>query len=81
MFVNLPYITLYVFAGDVCLIFYGIDNALLAFVVIMSSSHNIVTSLCCCSVDHFIPIVVILKYDCKPTLKDVVDTCKPSANF
>jgi hypothetical protein len=76
-------ILLCVFTGATCLVLYGTESALLAFEVIMPFSHNIVASLCCCSVDHFILIVVILRYDCKPTLnaiikkKFVVGICKP----
>jgi uncharacterized membrane protein len=46
-----------VFVGAVCLGIYGIEKAHLVSAVIMSFSHNISTSLCCCNVDHFIPIV------------------------
>jgi hypothetical protein len=38
------------------------------------SSHNIIASLCCCSVDYFILIIAILMYDCKPTLNIIVTT-------
>ncbi len=72
-----------VFASTACLILYGIDSALFAFVVVIPSSHNIVASLCCCNVDHFILAIAILRYDCKPTLNIVIITlsmvgiCKP----
>jgi hypothetical protein len=76
-------ILLCVFIGVTCLVLCGIDNALLAFIVVMPFSHNIATSLCCYNVDHFILVVAILKYDCKPTLntilkkRKVVSTYKP----
>ncbi len=72
-----------VFAGAACLVLYGIKSAILAFVVVTPSSHNIVTSLCYCSVDHFILAITILRYDCKPALDTIVrklsmvGTCKP----
>jgi hypothetical protein len=56
-------ILLYIFAGVTCLVLCGTKSALLAFVVVMPSSHNIVTSLCYCSVDYFIPVVIIMRYD------------------
>ncbi len=61
-------------------------SALLASIVVMFSSHNISTSLCCCSVDHFIHVVIILRYDCTPVLNIVrklsmVGICKPRTNF
>jgi hypothetical protein len=62
---------------------YGIDNLLLASIVIIPSSHNIVASLCCCSIDHFILAIAILKYDYKPALNTIirklsmVGICKP----
>jgi hypothetical protein len=62
---------------------FGIENAVLAFAIVMHFSHIIIASLCCCSVDHFIPEVAILRYDYKPTLNRivgklyVVGTCKP----
>jgi hypothetical protein len=43
------------------LLFCGIESALLASVVVMFSSHNIVASLCYYNVDCFIPIVTILR--------------------
>ncbi len=65
---------------------YGTKSALFAFIVVMPSSHNIATSLCCCGVNLFILVVVILRYDYKPALNMVVKklfvvgTCKPWAN-
>jgi len=76
-------VLLCVFVGVACLVLYGTDNAFLVFAVIILFSHNIITSLCCCSVDHFILAVVILKYDYKPDQNIVVrklsmvGTCKP----
>jgi hypothetical protein len=76
-----------VFASATYLVFYGTNNALLAFVVVIPSSHNIVASLCYCSVDRFNHVVVILRYDYKPVLNTivkklfVVGTYKPWANF
>jgi hypothetical protein len=54
MFVSLPYITL---CCHYCCLFelYGIESALLAFAIIMFFSRNIVASLHCCNVNHFIP--------------------------
>jgi hypothetical protein len=80
-------VLLYVFASATCFVFYGIESALLVFLVIMFFSHNIVTFLCCCNVDCFILEVVILRYDSKPTLKTIgkklsmVGTYRPWANF
>jgi hypothetical protein len=54
------------------LVFYGIDNALLVSTIVISSSHNIVASLCCSNVDHFILVVAILKYDYKLVLNTIV---------
>ncbi len=73
----------YVFDGIIYLGFYGTERALLVSAVVMFFSHNIFASFCCCSVDHFIPIVAILRYDCKLALNTivrklyVVGTCKP----
>jgi hypothetical protein len=61
-----------VFVGATYLVLCGIDNALLAYVVVIPSSHNIVASLCCCNVDYFILVVAILKYDCKPVVNTIV---------
>jgi hypothetical protein len=47
-------------------------KTLLAPIVIMSFSHNIAASLCCCSVDHFIPPIVILRYDYELALNIIV---------
>jgi len=65
------------------LILCGTDSAFLASVVVIPSSHNIATSLCYCSVDHFILAIKIVRYDCKPVLNTIVKkflmvgTCKP----
>jgi len=75
-------VLLCVFDGIACLIFCGTYNTLFASTIVIPFSHNIAASLCCCNVDHFIPIVVILKYDCKHALNIVVrklyviGTCK-----
>jgi hypothetical protein len=71
MFVNCLYITLCV-ASVIYLVLYGTKSALLAFVVIMSSSHNITTSLCCYGVNHFILVVTILKYDRKFIINTII---------
>jgi len=65
---------LYFFVGVICLILCGTENALLASVIVMPSSHNIAASLCCCSVDYFIPAITIIRYEYKPTLNIVVTT-------
>jgi hypothetical protein len=76
-----------VFFGAACLVLYGTNNTLLISAVVIPSSHNIATSSCCCNVDHFIPAVIIIRYDYKPTLNIVVrklsmvGTCKPLAKF
>jgi hypothetical protein len=76
-------VLLCVFVGNVYLVLCGTESAFLTSAVVMPCSHNIAASLCCCSVDHFIPIVAILGYDCKPVLNTtirklyVVGTCKP----
>ncbi len=44
-------VLLYVFGSGACLIYFGIESTLLAFAVVMPSSHNIATSLCCCNVE------------------------------
>jgi hypothetical protein len=86
MFVNLPYIIL-IFIGVTYFVLCGIKSALLVSTIVMPSSHNIVVSLCCCSVNCFVFVFTILKYDCKPALNlivknlSVVGTCKPWANF
>ncbi len=79
-------VLLYVFSGVACLVICGTKNAFLASIIIISSSHNIIASLCCCSVnhvDHFIAAIAIMSYDYKLTLNTivkklfVVSTCKP----
>jgi hypothetical protein len=73
---------LYVFTNGVCLVFCGTDSALLVFVVVMPSSHNIATSLCYI-VGHFILAIVIIRYDYKLIVNTVVrtlfvvGTCRP----
>ncbi len=75
-----------VFVNVACLVLCGTKSVFLAFVVVMPSSHNITTSLCC-SVDCFIPTITFLKYDCKLALnivvrkKKLVNNCKPWTNF
>ncbi len=62
---------------------FSTKSALLDSIVVMPSSHNIATSLCCYSVEIFIPIVIIIRYDYKFILDivvkklSVVSTCKP----
>jgi hypothetical protein len=76
-----------VFGATTCLTFCGTKSAFFASAILIHSSHNIAASLCCCNVDCFIPIVVILRYDYKPTLNTIVrklsmvGTCKPWNNF
>jgi hypothetical protein len=76
-----------VFAHVACLVLCGIESAFLAFVLIMPFPHNIATSLCCYNDYHFILVVIIMKYNCKPILNIivkklfVVGTCKPWASF
>jgi hypothetical protein len=76
-----------VFVSIAYLIHYGIDNAFLTFVVVIPSSHNIIASLCCSNVNHFIPAIAILRYDYKHVLNTIVKklfvvaTCKPWTNF
>ncbi len=71
-----------VFGGIACFVFCT-KSALLASVVVIPSSHNITTSLCCCSVDRFILVVATLRYECKLAINTivkklfVVDICKP----
>jgi len=73
----------YVFGGVACLVLCGTEGALLASIVVILSSHNIATSLCYYSVDHFIYVVTILRYGYKLALNIVVkklsmvNTCKP----
>ncbi len=47
------HVLLCVFASTAYLIFYGTDNAFLVSIITIFFSHNIATSLCCCSVDYF----------------------------
>jgi hypothetical protein len=54
------------------LILCGTISALLTSIVVIFFSHNVATSLCYCSVDHFIHAVAILKYDCKPVLNTII---------
>jgi hypothetical protein len=74
-YLSLFLVLLYVFGGSVCLVFYGIESALLALTTIIPCLHNIVISLCCCNVDRFIPIITILRYDYKPILNTIVKNC------
>jgi len=80
-------VLLYVFTSATYFVFCGTQSALLASVVIMSSSHNIVASLCYCIVNYFILAIVIMRYDYKLALNIVVKklfvigTYKPWANF
>jgi hypothetical protein len=82
MFVSLPCIIL-CFVGATCLVLYGTESALLASIVVMPFSHNLVASLCCCSVNRFISTEAMLKYYYKPVLNTIVQkismvgTCKP----
>ncbi len=77
--VNLPYITL-------CFWYYYLLSILWYWKCI-PSSHNIVTSLCYSSVECFIFAIIILRYDCKPTLNTIVKklfmggTCTTWTNF
>ncbi len=76
-------VLLCVFANVAYLVFYGTKSALLVSTIVMPFSHNIVISLCCYIVNHFIPVITILRYDCKFALSiivkklSVVGTCKP----
>ncbi len=82
-YLSIFHVLLCVFASVACLVFYGTENALLAFAIIMFFSHNITASLCCYNVDHLILVVANLKYDYKLALNIVVKklfmvgTCKP----
>jgi hypothetical protein len=52
--------------GDVTrLVLCGTKNVLFVSIIIIPSSHNNIASLCCCSLDRFIPKIAILKYDYK----------------
>jgi hypothetical protein len=68
IFVNLSYITL-------CFWYCCLLSTLWYWkyfpCLIIPFSHNIVASLWCCGVDHFIFVVVILRYDYKPTLNTI----------
>jgi hypothetical protein len=80
-------ILLCVFAYAACLVLCGTNSTFFAFVIVIPSSNNIATSLCCYNVDNFILIVQILGYDCKPVLNTIVrklymvGICKPWVNF
>ncbi len=73
MFVNLPCIIL-CFANVVSLVLCGTESALLVYVIIMPSSHNIATFLCCCNIDLLITKVTMMRYDCKHVLHIIVKT-------
>jgi hypothetical protein len=72
-----------VFIDVAYLVLYGTKNVLLVSIVVMLSSHNIVVSLCYCSVDFFILAIVILRHNYKPVLNTIVrklsmvGICKP----
>jgi hypothetical protein len=66
------HVLLYVFASVAYLVLCGIESAILVFAIVMPSSHIIVASLCCCSVDHFILVVAILRYDYKLALNIII---------
>jgi hypothetical protein len=66
------HVLLCVFGGATYITLCGTEIVLLISAIVIPYSHNIVTSLCCCSVDRFIPIVAIMKCDYKPTLNIVV---------
>jgi hypothetical protein len=61
-----------VFASTTCLILYGTNSVILASVVVIPFSHNIIASLCYCNVDSFIFAIAIPRYDYKPTLNTIV---------
>jgi hypothetical protein len=73
----------YVFGGAIGLVLYGTKIVLLDLKIVIPFSHNITTSLCCCNVDRFILVVVIMKYDYKLALNTIiiflfmVSICKP----
>ncbi len=74
------YYLIYVFVSITCLILCGTNNTLLASVIVVPSSHNIVASLCC-NVDRFIPTIAILKYDYELALNIVVQKLYMVGNF
>ncbi len=87
MFISLHYITLCFYQCYLFGTLVGIDNALLVSIVVMPSSHNIIASLCYCTIDRFILVVAILRYDYRPTLNTIVrklsmvGTCRPWTSF
>ncbi len=72
-YLSIFHVLLCVFGGAIYLIFYGIESVLLASKIFIPSSHNIVTSLCCHSVERFIRVVAIMRYDYKITLNIIVN--------
>ncbi len=72
--VSLPCILLNVFGGAAYLVLCGTENAFLTPTIVIFSSHNIPTSLCCYSVDRFMLVVTILRYDYKSTLNIIIKT-------
>jgi hypothetical protein len=64
-------VLLCVFGGAAYLVLCGTKSALLAFAVVMPFSHNITTFLSC-SVDLFIFIIVILRYNWKHVLNIII---------
>jgi hypothetical protein len=85
--VNFPCMLFCIFGGVAYLVFCGTESAFLISTIVIISSHNIPTSLCCYSVDHFIHAVTILTYDYKSTLniivkkQSMVDICKHEPTF
>ncbi len=81
------HVVLCVFVGIAYLILCGINNAFLTSIVVITSSHNIAASLCCCNVDRFILVITIKRYDCKLAPNTIVrklsmvSTCKPWTNY
>jgi hypothetical protein len=46
------HVLLYVFHGATYFVLFGTKNAFLALAIVVYFSHNILASLCCCSVDR-----------------------------
>ncbi len=87
---NVCHFSLYYFVFSLMLhvwYFVVLNPAFLASIVVLPSSHNNVAFLCCCSVDYFILIVAILKYDYKFALNimvkklSMVGTCNHQPTF
>jgi hypothetical protein len=71
-YLSVFHVLVYVFGGATYLVLCGTEITLLALAIVILFSHNIIASLCYCSVDCFILTITILRYDYKPALNIIV---------